>query len=299
MTKSNPNFLIVGAAKAGTTALYYYLKQHNDIGFPDLKEPKYFSSSQLEFPHNGSGDDSVDKYAVKDWSEYLNLFKDLSSYKKIGEASPDYLFFHQQTAPLIKETLGDIPIIIILRNPVKRAFSAYMYLKRDSREPLSFREGLAAEEDRLKDNWDFIWGYKKAGLYAEQVKTFLDTFTNVKVVLQEDLKSDTKSVMKEVYSFLNVDVDFETDTSVEHNPSGTPKNFVAKFILNRNNKIATNTRELLKSIVPRSILEKVASRSLQKKSINQSDQELLKQYFKTDITSLEKLLNRDLSKWRE
>ena len=129
---------------------------------------------------------------------------------------------------------------------------------------MSFREGLKAEENRLNDNWDFIWGYKKGGLYYEQVKTFLNTFTNVKVILQEDLKTDTKRVIKEVYSFLKVNPDFKTDTSIEYNPSGIPKNVIAKFLLNRNNKLATNTREFLKSVIPRSILEKVASRSLKK-----------------------------------
>ena len=111
-----PNFLIVGAAKAGTTALYYYLKQHKDIGFPKLKEPKYFSSSNLKFPHKWVGDSSVDKYAIRDWDKYIDLFINLKDYKRVGEASPDYLFYHNQTAPLIKEKLGDIPIIIICRN---------------------------------------------------------------------------------------------------------------------------------------------------------------------------------------
>lgn len=292
-----PNFLIVGAAKAGTTALYYYLKQHADIGFPDLKEPKYFSSINLNFPHNGIGDHSVDKYAVKDWYEYLKLFKGLSSYKRIGEASPDYLFYHKKTANLIKESLGDIPIIIILRNPIKRAFSAYIYLKRDNREPLSFGEGLEAEENRLNDNWDFMWGYKKGGLYSEQIKTFLNTFTNVKVILQEDLKTDTKRVIKEVYSFLKVNPDFKTDTSIKHNPSGIPKNLIAKFLLNRNSKVSVNIRGFLKSVIPRSILEKVASHSLEKKSISRPEQELLKNYFQDDIAKLETLLGKDLSKW--
>ncbi|MDA8641899.1 sulfotransferase [Flavobacteriaceae bacterium] len=297
MTNSKPNFLIVGAAKAGTTALYYYLKQHPDIGFPDLKEPKYFSSIKLNLPHKGIGDHSVDKYAVKDWTEYLNLFKSLTKYKRIGEVSPDYLFYHKETAFSIKRILGDIPIIIVLRNPIKRAFSAYMYLKRDSREPLTFKEGLDAEDERLENNWDFIWGYKKGGLYFEQVKTFFNTFSNVKVILQEDLKINTDSVIKELCSFLDVNPDFKLDTSLEHNPSGNPKNVIAKFLLNRNNKIATNFREFLKSVFPRSILENVASRSLEKKSISKSDQALLKNYFQEDITKLEILLNRDLSKW--
>ena len=59
--------------------------------------------------------------------------------------------------------LGDIPIIIMLRNPVKRAFSAYMYLKRDSREQLSFKDSLLAEEARLADNWDLFGDIKSVG----------------------------------------------------------------------------------------------------------------------------------------
>ena len=297
LKKPKPNFLIVGAAKAGTTALYYYLKQHPEIKFPELKEPKYFSSNKLIFPHRGIGDKSVDKYAVKNWKEYLDLFKKFERKKLIGEASPDYLFYHKHTAPLIREKLGDIPIIIMLRDPVKRAFSAYMYLKRDSREFLSFRKGLEAEEDRLKDNWDFIWGYKSGGLYYEQVKTFLNTFTNVKVILQEDLKIDTNRVLKELYFFLNVDTNFITNTSIEYNPSGIPRNVISKFLLSRNNKLATNTREFLKSVMPRSVLEKVASHSLKKKFISESEQELLKNYFEDDIAKLGALINRDLSKW--
>ena len=61
----------------------------------------------------------------------------------------------------IKNKLGDIPIIIVLRNPIHRAFSAYMYLKRDSRENLSFKEALFAEDERINNDWDFIWAIKK------------------------------------------------------------------------------------------------------------------------------------------
>ena len=292
-----PNFLIVGASKCGTTALYYYLKQHPEISFPTLKEPKYFSSVNENFPHKGIGDTSVDKFAIKKFPEYQDLFKGIEN-KRVGEASPDTIFFHDKTAPLIKKKLGDIPIIIILRNPIKRAFSAYMYLKRDSREVLTFREGVDAEENRLKENWDFIWGYKKCGLYYEQVKTFLTTFTNVKIVFQEELKADTDKILKEVYSFLDVDEKFVTDTSVKHNESGVPNNFISKFLLSRNNIISTIIREILKKMIPRRILEKGASSSLKKIDILEEDILFLKPYFHNDICNLEQLINKNLSKWK-
>ena len=140
-----PNFLIVGASKCGTTALYYYLKQHPEISFPDLKEPKYFSSINAKFPHEGIGDISVDKYAVRSFDEYSSLFSNIQNVR-VGEASPDTMYYYNKTVEEIKEKLGDIPIIIALRDPVRRGFSAYMYLKRDSREKLSFIDSLMEEE---------------------------------------------------------------------------------------------------------------------------------------------------------
>ena len=292
-----PNFLIIGASKCGTTALYYYLKQHPEISFSDLKEPKYFSSVNESFPHNGIGDRSVDKYVIKSLTEYKALFADIDN-KRVGEASPDTLYFFDKTASHIKEILGDVPIIVMLRNPVKRAFSAFMYLKRDSREKLNFRDGLLAENKRLKDNWDFIWGYKKCGLYYNQVKSFMDNFSNVKVVLQEDLKNDTFATLEDIYSFLELDTKFNTDVSIKHNESGKPNNLFSKFLLSRNNIFSTVIRELMKRFIPRDLLEKVASKSLERMSILEKDEIALKPYFFNDICKLEKLINKDLSSWK-
>lgn len=292
-----PNFLIIGASKCGTTALYYYLKQHPEISFPNLKEPKFFSSIDKTFPHNGTGDNSVDRYAIKSFKQYKKLFEKINN-KRVGEASPDTIFYHKKTAVHIKSTLGDVPIIIILRNPIKRAFSAFMYLKRDSREKLSFNEALSAEEKRLDNNWDFIWGYKKCGLYFEQVKTFIEKFSKVKIIFQEDLKQKPEKVLKELHKFLDVEINFNTNFSIKHNESGIPNNFLSKFLLSRNNYISTTLREVMKILIPRILLEKIASKSLSKISITEKDYNSLKSFYYDDICKLEKLLNRDLSSWK-
>ncbi|MDC0249371.1 sulfotransferase [Flavobacteriales bacterium] len=292
-----PNFLIIGASKCGTTALYYYLTQHPEISFPKLKEPKYFSSINTVFPHNGIGDISVDKYAIKSLEDYKILFSNINN-KRVGEASPDTIYFHNTTTHQIKEDLGDIPIIIMLREPVRRAFSAFMYLKRDSREKLNFREGLLAESERLDNNWDFIWGYKKCGIYYDQVKAFMDNFSNVKVILAEDLRKETSLVLKDIYSFLDVDATFKSDISIIHNESGIPNNPVSKFLLSRNNIISTAIREIMKKLIPRQILEKIASKSLDRVKILDEDARSLKPYFHDDICKLEKLIKKDLSSWK-
>lgn len=292
-----PNFLIVGAAKAGTTSLYYYMQQHPEISFPKLKEPKYFSSKFLKFPHNGPGDKSVDKYAVKNWVEYKKLFENLKN-KYVGEASPDYLFYSKFTANEIFNTLGDIPIIIILRDPVKRAFSAFSYLVRDSRETLTFSEALEKEEERLANNWDFIWGYKKGSLYYYQIAEFKKYFSKIKLIIFEEFVKNTKSEVNNLYNFLSLPSISDLNLQV-HNPSGIPTNILTKYILSRESTISTSLREILKRIVPRSILEDIAAKSLTKLELESEIGKKLYKHFENDIILLETMFNLNLNIWKK
>lgn len=297
--KNKPHFIIAGAAKAGTTALYYYLQQHPAIAFPSLKEPKYFSLDANVFPHRGPGDKSVDKYVVKSKKKYDKLFQNLPVGALVGEASPDYLYFHSDTVKKIKEELGDIPIVIVLRNPVDRAFSAYSYLKRDNREKLSFREALEVEGMRRSKNYDFIWSYKRGGEYSKQVRSFKREFTNVKVIIFEEFLENKQACMSDLFLFLKVSAYSHLDFRIRHNPSGIPTNMFAKFLLSRSNPFSTHCREMVKNIIPRSLLEKNAVKMLAKEKITQEDKEYLTAYFQKDILELEELLQYDLSLWNK
>ena len=293
-----PNFIIVGAAKCGTTALYYYLRQHPDIAFSALKEPKYFSTIFNKLPQKGIGDQTIDKYAIDNWGKYKALFKKLETYKLRGEASPDYLLYHKNTAPAIKEKLGDIPIIIMLRDPVSRAFSAYSNMRRDNREFLPFKEALGAEKERSLNNWDFMWKYLQGSLYAEQIKTFLNEFNNVKFVLFEDFISNPLYETNKVINFLGLNKLDKIDDK-KYNPSGVPNNIFAKFILNRNNKFSTVLREVLKKYIPRNILESVSRKSLNKIILEQKDAHYFYSLVAHDIEKTEELINLDLTIWKE
>jgi hypothetical protein len=293
-----PNFIIAGTARSATTSLYYYLKQHPQISFPAIKEPKYFSSLGQTYPHRGPGDDTVDALVVRDFASYERLFDGLEKYPRIGEASSDYLYFHAHTAEAIMRTLGDIPIILCLRNPTERAYSAYTNMLRDGRETLSFPEALRDEPRRLTDNWDWMWAYRRGSLYADHVRMFKDRFSRVKVVLFEDLESDPQLVLQDLYGFLEVDQDFVADVQTRYSHSGQARNPLVAFLARRDNPVVYSLRRVVFHIVPRSILEHAAGRFFRKDGMGENERRSLVEYFINDVEQLERILDRDLSSWK-
>jgi hypothetical protein len=298
LSRNLPNFIIAGVARCGTTSLYHYMKQHPEIGFPAKKEPKYFSAIKLDFPHRGPGDDTVDQGMIRSEDEYLKLFAKADNFKVFGEASSDYLYYHEKTIPGIKQMLGDIPIILVLRNPVERAYSAYNNLVRDGRETLAFMDALNAEEERLADNWDWMWAYKAGSLYSDGVRDFMDNFSRVKVILFDDLAGETDDVLREVFEFLGVNTDTTVDSDTVYSHSGKPKNSLVAKLTDRNNKFMFALRQMIMAIVPRSLLEKAASRMLKKESLPGEARSHLQDTFREDIRKLEALLGKDLGHWR-
>jgi len=293
----NPNFIIVGVARCGTTSLFHYLKQHPDIGMSKIKEPKYFSSIDLNLPQTGVGDGTVFSKLVTSEMNYDELFDGLESFKTIGEGSSDCFYYHKMVIPRIKEKLGDVKIIVCLRNPIERAFSAYNNLVRDSREYLSFSDGLAEEQNRIVNNWDWMWHYKNGGLYAEALEHYQKEFTNVKVVFFEDLESKPYEVLNELFVFLGVKSKISIDVDTRYSHSGKPKSKIVSLLTNRKNPIVFMMREIALKFIPRKYLEKAASKMFVKDTILSEDRKQLQSFFKKDILKLEILLNRDLKSW--
>ncbi|HET8804236.1 MAG TPA: sulfotransferase [Aequorivita sp.] len=298
-SKALPNFLIVGVARCGTTSLYHYLKQHPEIGFPKKKEPKYFSSLHLDFPQKGIGDHTVDEKIIKNFREYQRLFAGLENYSVIGEASSDYFYYHEKTIPEIKKTLGDVPILISIRNPLDRCYSAYNNLVRDNREPLSFERALKEEEERVKKGWDWMWAYKKGSLYADGIAAFQENFSKVKVVLFEDLQKDPKQVLREIENFLSLKPYEKYDVSIKYSPSGNPKNKFIKLISSRNSMCINRMRTTAMSLIPRKYLEKVSAGFFSKDQIDGKTMDYLENYFAEDIRKTGEIIGNSLHVWKK
>jgi len=295
-----PNFLIVGAAKAGTTSLYYYLREHPEIYLPEVKELRFFSAMPGNF--RGPGDERVNKTIIKSLEEYKLHYIHVNHEIAIGDVSPDYLYFYKNSIPRIKKILKDPKIIIILRNPIERAFSQYLHFVRDGREKLSFEEALKAEEQRREQNWEWAWYYKDVGFYYKQVKAFLENFSEVKIYLYEDFKRNPLNIIQDLYKFLGVDISFvPSNIGLRYNVSGIPRNKILHYFLTQNNILKSSIKPFIKALIPkhtrRKILEKILQKNLVKPQMKPETREYLKELYKDDILKLQELIKRDLSHW--
>lgn len=303
MSKKLPNLLIVGAAKCGTSSLHKYLDQHPQIYMSKVKEPRFISSQVNPFPLNGPGDHKVEAWYVKDYEGYTKLFEGSEGYPVVGESSADTLYFYQRTIPVIRQYHGDPKIIIMLRNPVKRAFSAYQHLVRDLREELSFEDGLREEANRIRDNWELIYHYTAVSFYHDSVKAFLDNFSSVKIILTEDQEKRPQQVLRDIFRFLDVDPNCDINTEIRYNMSGKPKSqWLHQFFFEGNvaRKFAQPiVRTLFSPETRMRIAQKIQEKNLTRLTINPDTRKRLHTYFEEDIRKMETLLNRDLSLWRK
>jgi hypothetical protein len=296
-----PNFLIVGAAKCGTTSLYYYLKQHPDVFMSPLKEPKYFSSYKTN-PDKGPGDNLRFRKNISSFDDYVKLFKTNNGKKAVGEASVDTIFYFERTIPAIKNYLGDPRIIIILRNPVRRAYSAYNFLVRDGYEELSFKNALIAEEQGRRDEYSFIWQYRKCGLYAYPVHAFQTNFSRVKVLLYDDLIRDAITLVQSVYAFLDVDPDFVPNTEHRHNTSAIPRWRFLNNLFMKPKRLHKVARKIGGTILGMdrwiSLRDGIRTANMQKPlPMNPEIEQKLRRFYRDDILKLQDYIGRDLSSW--
>jgi hypothetical protein len=302
MPSKFPNFLIIGATKSGTTSLYHYLSQHPEIYMSHVKEPHFFAYEGQTLDFKGPGDMEIaSQMIVTEKWRYEQLFDGVTNEKAIGEASAMYLYC-EGTAERIKRYLPEVKLIIILRNPVERAYSSYIHLRRDGRENLKdFLEALDAEESRIESNWMPIWHYKKMGFYYEQLSIYYQFFKKeqIKIYLFDEIKKQPMEIMQELYKWLGVDPNFVPDMSLKYNVSGLPKKQWIHFYLRKPHWTKTIIKPLLPERFRKYIMTNMINKNLSKKQEMQDEwKNFLLNLYETEFIRLGKLLNKDLSNWQ-
>ena len=297
-----PNFIIIGAEKAGTTALWQFLKQHPQIYMSAVKEPQFFGYEGKSVSFEGPGPVVKEALPICELKEYQALFKGADGYEAVGEASPSYLY-NLRAPERIRHYVPQAKLITILRNPVDRAYSRFLHLVREDRETTDdFLEALEKEQWRIQNNWWPDFFYMQNGFYYSQLARYYDLFdrSQIKVYLYEDLSADPLKTLQDIFSFLDVDVDFEPDTSLKPNVSGVPKSRNLHLFLNGLRRARPLAEAVLPEAATRRILKgahSIKNKNLAKPKLSAPARQQLVEVFREDVLSLQSLIGRDLSKW--
>jgi hypothetical protein len=292
-----PNLFIVGAAKAGTTALYHYLAQHPQAFVSRVKEPMFFSR---------------DEYYARglDWYEYF-YFRGAENYPVRVEATPHYLYWSEKVAPRIKGVYGERPVkfMVSFRDPVSRAYSWYWNMVREGREELEFDEALRVEDHRLEQNrhelrrlGSMVYGYSAGSRYASLLQPYLDLFPaeDFYFVFQDDLKARLQETGANIFEFLGIEPSLQVSSS-NSNPAAMPRS----PLLHKTLRQPSLLKEFIKPFLPGRVRSRLKS-SMMQANLKETtyaplDPQLaheLRLTYSTEIDKLEEITGRELSSWK-
>jgi hypothetical protein len=289
MNVRKPNFIVGGALKAGTTAIYHYLRQHPQVFMAADKELRFFSYDEKDpwcITHPKG-------FPVKTFDKYLEAFSGAKDEIAIGEASPMYL--HSEfAARKIRECLPDAKLIFSLRNPIDSAYSSFQMDFRVERETRSVEDGLGIDQPRVQR-------YR----YYFHLKKWFELFPpeNIKIIIFDDIVEDPASSISGIYRFLHVDESFvPEEQNVERNRGGMPRNRVAgRFYLVMQELGKLSAVQRLKGISPESIRK--TYKSMRDASLAEAPplakrvRSELTAYYAQDLRHLHSLVDVDISRW--
>ena len=293
-----PNLFIVGAAKSGTTSLHNYLHQHPDVFMCNPKEPHYLINQEIGINRIPVG--------ITNFIEYTDLFSEGEDKKYRGESSVMYLMYPEIVIPKIKDQFGeDSKIIIMLRNPTERAYSGFQHVKRyNVKENYpEFKSAWDISEKRYFDYDEMTPAsrYKELGLYYKQVKSYLEQFKNVHIIIYDDYKKDFQKEMNKVFDFLEIE-NMKVNDVERHMVGGWQwEDEKMKKLMIKKNLL----KSFLKIIFPfKSLQQKIRQqiqnrKTVKVKEVSSEDKKMLQDFYREDVQQLSELLNRNLNFWVE
>lgn len=300
--ENRPNFFIVGAQKSGTSALSAWLGQHHQVFMSFPKEPGYLAFLERGYHYlDGYGRPApASKYVVKDESTYLNLFSGVLPGQSIVAEASTWYFSVPGVAERIKDFNKDAKILVILRNPVDRAYSAWCHARRDKLEPCDeFASALQKESDR--GEVEFLLRYHRMGMYSESLAEYLSVFDDdrVLVLLYEDLLGDELTLWNRLCGFLEIDQSAEMPRQRRPNRSGQPRSRLVQTAM-RSHQIKAGIRAFIPTQAAFWIKDRVDRMNLKQfPQLDNDTRATLLNYYRQDIETLARITGRDLSGWLE
>ena len=257
-----PDFAIIGANKAGTTSVAAYLAQHPDVGFAYVKEPMFFGSEPRALISSDDTPSWQKPFFAASLLEFSGMFDRCSARARLfGEASTSNMAAPEPSSWLMRKIVPDIKLIAILREPVSRAVSGYRMCIGAKLDHRPFSEiAKAAVQIKAVYKYHAVTEYVRLGLYSQLLKPFLARFPreNILFLKYDDLNSDSTATMNVISEFLGLET-FEF----------------------RTNQRLNTAKDHLQADV----------------AIDQSDLDLLHEYYRHDILATQELTELDLSNW--
>lgn len=311
-----PNFFVVGAAKAGTSSLATILAAHPDVYVSPIKEPHFFCDdirlADFRAEYRKSSSFNVAKYLqkrplphkhiayIEDAPSYLDLFREVKGEKALGELSTGYLYSSTAAENLFKFN-PNAKIVMILRQPVERAYSHYLMNLREWLDlEAPFIHALERDFAARVKGWGISQLYVELGLYSDQVSRYLRLFpeSQIKIFLYEDFKNDPVGFIKELCTFLEI-APFAMSAryvSELENAAAVPKYHISAAYLPILNALKRNVGAILPDEAKKWIKNLVLSKDRVPKLRNEEFERALT-YFSEDIGKLSALIKRDLQSW--
>jgi len=277
-----PNCILNGVAKSGTTALYRYLHEHPDVFMSSTKELNYFA-----YAEDIGEKEKNNAFPARNLGDYKRFFETAGPAVIRGEASPLY-FSSEVAAANIKQSIPDVKLITNLRNPVDRAYSAYL---------MRYRKGRASDDlysEMMPDKH-----HVKNGFYFDNLKRYYNLFSSdqIKIVLFDELHSDTAAVVNNIYSWLGVGETSDIDFSKRYNSGYIPKN-ILKHNLIRAKRLLPNS---VRTHAPGFLRNKLKSLENSNKAVAPELpfdlRASLVKIYESDVRRVQDLIERDLSHW--
>ncbi len=284
-----PDFLLIGAAKSGTTMLYNLLVQHPQVFVPDLKEPRFF----LYEGEHISQEDKINNKTITHVKDYYHLFKDAGECKT-GEAS-GYLI-SEKARDLIHSLLPEVKLIAILRNPIDRAFSHHTFsVMKGFEKETNFSEIIENNKKDINSDRNYL----NHGLYSRHIKMYLDKFPskNFLVLLYDDLIHDPLSCIKQVYDHIGVSAEFTPSLNVKRNVSGKVKSKLVNNLYQKDFRFRNELKKLLPEKLKSWFIRLIERNNYKRASLSSRDKAKLIEFYHEDVKALEKILKKDLSHW--
>lgn len=292
MKDNVPNLYIVGGARCGTTTLSSLIGGAENVFLPIIKEPKTLVYENHRAACNGPGDWDAIKNKPKNLNDYLDLFCKADK-RVLLDASTSYLYYHESAIAAIKKMCPEARILIVLRNPIDRAYSQYKLMKKLGREKESFMVAIEKESDRISNGWEYGWHYISAGIYSKSVGSYLGEFNNVCVTTFEKIferkdKDERKRVEELIGEKLRWDGVYHLNSANYYVPS------YLRFLKPAWYRLSTYLDQEKKEAIKKVVMKKNSDGGL-----SLEDRKIVAAFFEKDVNELCELMGKRVTEWRD